>query len=209
MEAFNSALTSQKAGNREQARNLYLKALAQAPEMVPALRNLSILYLEMSDFENAQENLEKWSTLEPNASDPLVMLSQIQARSGDFDTAASLVEKALKLETDPAKRSQYQKIMAGMQSMSGMNGRNASNRNQPEDEEDDSEASGDRLTSLEKRFVSLKDGDEKDSLLLMLAIAHFESGNWSQARRYASMLLAKDPSQPTAKSIMENLRDKN
>jgi tetratricopeptide (TPR) repeat protein len=209
MEAFNSALSSQKAGNNEQARNLYLKALAQAPEMVPALRNLSILYLEMSDFENARENLEKWSALEPNASDPMVMLSQLQARGGDFDAAAILVEKALKLETDPAKRSQYQKILASMQSMSGRNGRNALSRNQPEEDADDSEDSGDRLTSLERRFESLKDGEERDSLMLTLAIAHFESRNWSQARRYASMLLAKDPSQPTAKSIMENLRDKN
>jgi tetratricopeptide (TPR) repeat protein len=209
IEAFNNALNAQKAGTKELALDLYLKALAQEPEMVPALRNVSILYLGMSDFENAREKLEKWSTLEPNEADPLVMLSQIQIRDGDFNAAASLVGKALNLEKDPAKRSEFQKISASIQSMSRMNDRNPRNRMNREEDESDTVGSGDRLADLERRLESLKDGEEKDSLMLTLAVAHFESKNWIRARRFASMVLAKDPDQPTAKAIMENLRDKN
>jgi tetratricopeptide (TPR) repeat protein len=205
IEAYNNAIASKKAGDKEQSLNLYLKALAQEPGMVPALRNVSILYFEMNDFENAREKLEKWSALEPNAAEPYMMLAQIQFRDGDPEGAAALVEKGLSLEQDPAKKSQYQRMLSSMRSIPSFSGRSSRN---PPDQELDAEESEDKFANLERRLESLPEGESKDSLILTLAVAYFESNNWSKARRYASMMLAKDPAQPTAKAIMEALQDK-
>jgi tetratricopeptide (TPR) repeat protein len=205
IEAYNGAIASHKAGDNSQSLNLYLKALAQEPGMVPALRNVSILYFEMNDYENAREKLEKWFALEPNAADPYMMLAQIQFRDGDPEGAAALVEKGLSLEQDPAKKSQLQRMLSSMRSNPSFNGRSSRN---PPDQKPDLEDSEDKFADLERRLESLPEGEAKDSLTLTLAVAHFESKNWSQARRFASMVLAKDPAQPTAKAIMEALQDK-
>jgi len=115
-----------------------------------------------------------------------------------------LVEKGLSLEQDPAKKSQYQRMLSSMRSSPSFSGRSSRN---PPDQELDAEDSEDKFANLERRLESLPEGESKDSLILTLAVAYFESKNWSQARRYASMMLAKDPAQPTAKAIMEALQD--
>jgi hypothetical protein len=116
-----------------------------------------------------------------------------------------LVEKGLSLEQDPAKKSQLQRMLSSMRSNPSFNGRSSRN---PPDQKPDLEDSEDKFADLERRLESLPEGEAKDSLTLTLAVAHFESKNWSQARRFASMVLAKDPAQPTAKAIMEALQDK-
>jgi tetratricopeptide (TPR) repeat protein len=203
IESFNSAIALHKAGNKAGAIELYLKALTQEPGMIPALTNISILYFEMKDYSRARERLEQWSAAEPSASVPYVMLAQIRMSEGDYQQAELLLEKGLSLEQDSAKKAQLEKMLSSMQSAAGMgsNSRNVPRQSDP-DEPDD------RIANLERRFESSKDSEEKDSLALALAVVHFEMKHWEQARRYASMIIAKDPAQPTAKAIMEALQSK-
>jgi tetratricopeptide (TPR) repeat protein len=200
IESYNSAIVSHKAGNRQQAIDLYLKALAQEPEMIPALTNISILYFEMKDYAKAREKLEQWSAAEPDASAPYMMLAEIQAGEGNYEQAAQLMEKGLKFEKDTAKKAQMENVLSSLKSASGIKVGNLQSIRQSNSDESD-----DRIAYLEGRFKSLKDGDEKDSLALALAVAHFESKHWDQARRYALMIIAKDPAQPTAKAILKAL----
>jgi hypothetical protein len=84
------------------------------------------------------------------------------------------------------------------------------NRDNSRDEESEFDAgeSGDKIADMEKRLQSMNDGEDKDTLLLMLTLAHCRLQHWDQARRYASMLLARDPNQATARAIMESLKSK-
>ncbi len=120
IEAYNNAITLHKAGNNEEAIKLYLKAIAQAPGMVPALRNLGILYFQMNDFANARGKIEQWSAAEPNEVDPLAMLAQIQFRERNYEKALEYLKKALTLVQDPAKKSQLQRMLSGIQSAAGI-----------------------------------------------------------------------------------------
>jgi Tfp pilus assembly protein PilF len=162
--------------------------------------------LETNDFANAAEKLERWVEVEPNSADPHMMLAQIHNRAGNREAAVREAQKGVDLEQDPAKKSQYQKlvdVLLGTQNTI-ITYRNAGS--QTPDSADDSDGG---IADLEKRLASVKDGDEKDSLLLMLAVAHFDARNWDKARYYVSMVLAKDPEQVTAKAIMESLQKQN
>ena len=108
--------------------------------------------------------------------------------------------KGLKFEKDPAKRAQMEKVLASLKSAPGIGTGNYQSSQQSAGDEP-----ADRIAYLERRFESLADGEEKDSLALALAVAYFESKQWDQARRYASIILARDPSQPTAKGILKAL----
>jgi tetratricopeptide (TPR) repeat protein len=61
IENYNAALESHKSGDKKQALELYGKALAQEPRMMPALHNMSLIYLEMEETAKARETLGKWS----------------------------------------------------------------------------------------------------------------------------------------------------
>ena len=63
----------------------------------------------------------------------------------------------------------------------------------------------DPIADLEKRLASAQDGSEKNWLTLMLALAHFESRHWKEARLYAGRVLEKDPDNLGARELMKAL----
>ncbi len=63
----------------------------------------------------------------------------------------------------------------------------------------------DHISELEKKLESAQDGSEKNWLNLMLALAHFESQHWKEARLYAGRVLEKDPDNRGARDLMKSL----
>src|SRR5213594_3749122 len=63
----------------------------------------------------------------------------------------------------------------------------------------------DHIAELEKKLASAQDGSEKNWLTLMLALAHFESQHWKEARLYAGRVLEKDPDNRGARELMKAL----
>ena len=63
----------------------------------------------------------------------------------------------------------------------------------------------DPIADLEKKLASAQDGSEKNWLTLMLALAHFESQHWKEARVYVGRVLEKEPDNPGARELMKAL----
>jgi len=63
----------------------------------------------------------------------------------------------------------------------------------------------DLIANLEKKLASAQDGSEKNWLTLMLALAHFESQHWKEARVYVGRVLEKEPDNPGARELMKAL----
>jgi thioredoxin 1 len=109
VEAFNAALASHRAGEREKAIEGYEKALAQEPNMIPALTNLSMLCLQQGELEKARALIKRWLTLEPESSQALAAMARLEAQGGNPAAAAELFQKAADLEQNPEQKANYLK----------------------------------------------------------------------------------------------------
>ena len=66
----------------------------------------------------------------------------------------------------------------------------------------------DPITRLEGSLAAAKDEAERQWLLMMLGLAHFQAQHWKEAKVYISQILDKDPSNATARDLMNALENK-
>ena len=117
IEAFNAGIELYHKGEKEQAIDSYHRALAQEPRMVPALQNLSLIFLELNDRKNARETLKLWMEAEPESARPPALLAQFFYDDGDYAGAKKLLERALSLEKDAAEKQRLQQNLAAIDAM--------------------------------------------------------------------------------------------
>ena len=94
------------------ARSFFEAAIAINPSDAAAYTNLGIIYLEFRQFEQADAALSKALTLAKNDGTPALHLAILRSIDGDIAAAASLLDKAKELGTDPELLSFNRAILA-------------------------------------------------------------------------------------------------
>jgi len=209
IEAYNAGVASQRAGEQDKAAEYYEKALAQEPNMIPALSNLSMLRAQQGDRENARTLVQRWITLQPESSQALAAMARLDALDGNLTSAAKLLRKAVDLEQNPEQKANYLKNLDMIQPAARRQApvliRPAAD-NSPLlaamaalDEDRWTEA----ISILEKLYPTLAEGQSKNQVELMLSVAHLNAGNLKEARTYITRLLARDPTNGQAQEILK------
>jgi tetratricopeptide (TPR) repeat protein len=209
LEVYNAGVASQKAGDPPKAIELYQRALAQEPNMVPALTNLSVLYTQSGDRENARTILKRWLDMQPESTQAMAMAAWLDFQDGDFASATALYQKAADLEQNPDLKANHLRNLEMVQSASRhqqpvlIRPPSGSSPLQAAVEAMDDSRWREAISILEKLYPSLPDGPSKNQVELMLSIAHLNSGNLKEARTYITRLLAKDPTNAIAQQILK------
>ena len=223
LEAYNTGLELQKAGDKVKALEFFKKALSIETRMIPALMNASVLYVEFKDNANARLTLQRWIEADPKAAKPLSMLAQIEYDAGSRESAVKLVEKAIAMEPVDAEKVKYRDMLSRMQpaappvrgstAKAAAGGAPTKPVGGGQDKSSDgapaaagiSKSDEDPIAKLEKKLAAAQDGPEKDWLHLMLGIAHFQAQHWKEAREHLTKVLEKDPKNETAREIIKAL----
>ncbi|MEW5976997.1 MAG: tetratricopeptide repeat protein [Acidobacteriota bacterium] len=211
VQFFNAALTHYQAGEKEEALDLYLKALQQQPGMVEALRNLSLLYLEMLQLEQARATAQNWVDTDPSSGMAHAVLAQICHRSGDRAGAVSALEKAVTLEKNEQAREGYQKYLnqlkADPKPITVLSQAPPIDPREALREASDALWNGEAEEAIEilEEALPLSQGVQQDEIILMLGLAHKENGDSVEAREYLTQYLKKHPNHPKAKEALESV----
>jgi tetratricopeptide (TPR) repeat protein len=115
VEAFNSGYTRGREGDKRGAIELYRKALAREPKMKPALKNLTLLYLELEDLPAAEGMAQNWAAAEPDSADVHQIRAHLALKRHEYEESRRLLKRALSLETDPAKKEGMEKNLASLE----------------------------------------------------------------------------------------------
>jgi len=214
IEAYNTGVASQRAGDLEKAMTLYEKALAQEPNMVTALSALTYLSLQAGDRGKARNLVQKWLTLQPESAQAIAALARLEAQDGNRAAAAELLRKAADLEKDPELKANYLKNLEMLQAVP--RGQAPVLRRQPAEESPlqaavtalNDERWTEAIAILEKLYPTLRDGPDKNQAELMLSIAHLNAGNLKEARTCVTRLLARDPTNVYAQEILKTIDKK-
>jgi tetratricopeptide (TPR) repeat protein len=97
------AMELTRAGKLEEAEIAYKEVLAQDPNMVEALYNLGIIYLERPDYPAAQEQLQRLVDVSPETKEAYPALSQAYAKQGKDDRALEVMAQGAALAPDDAR----------------------------------------------------------------------------------------------------------
>ena len=214
IEAYNAGVASHRAGDREKAMEWYEKALAQEPNMIPALTNLTYLCSQAGDREKARNLVQKWLKLEPESSQALAALARLEAQDGNRAAAVELLRKAADLEKDPEQKASH---LRNLQMLQGSpQGQPPVLRRQTVEESPlqaavaalNDDRWSEAITILEKLYPTLPNGPDKNQAELMLSVAHLNAGNLKEARTYVTRLLARDPTNVYAQEILKTIDKK-
>jgi len=214
IEAYNAGLASQRAGDLAGAIGHYRRALEQEPGMIPALANLSIACSQSDDLEGARAAATKWIGLQPEESRALAMLAGLDARAGNYESAAALFRKAADFEQDAEAKARYLKNAESLQA--GARRKPPVLLRQVAPASPLLEASTalyegkveEAIAILEKLYPEMPEGPDKRQAELLLGMAHFEAGHLKEARSYITALLAKDPANLRAQNLLKELDKK-
>lgn len=214
IEAYNAGAASHRAGEREKAMEWYEKALAQEPNMIPALTNLSMLCLQEGDREKARTLVQRWLALQPESSQALAAMARLEAQDGNLTVAVELLRKAADLEQNPEQKANHLKNLEMIQASS--RGRAPAIKRPPVKDSPllaaatalNDDRWTEAITILEKLYPTLADGPDKNQAELMLSIAHLNTGNLKEARTYITRLLARDPTNVYAQEILKAIEKK-
>jgi tetratricopeptide (TPR) repeat protein len=117
VDAYNAGVELYQKGDKRQAVEQYHRALAQEPRMVPALQNLTMIYLELNELERARQTVKLWAEAEPESARPLGIDAQFAYNDGDYAAARDLLQRALSLERDAEEKLRLQQNLSAAEKM--------------------------------------------------------------------------------------------
>jgi tetratricopeptide (TPR) repeat protein len=205
----------EKAGGKVQTAILeYEKALRLEPDYAPALHNLSLIWVELRDWTNARNRLEKWRALAPEEATPLALLARTAYEQNQPEEALVLLQQAAEREKDLDRKKELMMQAAQLKSLQPANSpgssppprntaasvlRNAQEAIQADDP-------GTAIQLLRRALGTLQDPVEKDQVTFMLVFAYIEAKNVKSARAYLDLYLASHPGDQKALSLLDQLK---
>lgn len=99
-DSFAQGIASFDAGNLEQARELFAKALAKDPKLVNAQYNLGLIAEREGDFRRAQASYEAALEIDPRHRPSILNLGRIYRSNEDYPKAIALHERAVQMAED-------------------------------------------------------------------------------------------------------------
>jgi arylsulfatase A-like enzyme/predicted Zn-dependent protease len=101
---YNTAQLREKQGRLDEAADLYLQEIKDAPKSYKALYNLSRVYRQRGREDEELETLRKTINIEPEFPLPYFHVARILLRrGGDYEEAIALAKKGIELRPSPAE----------------------------------------------------------------------------------------------------------
>lgn len=95
---LNAGVAHKNWGNWKRAEELFLKAISNDPQYLPALNNLAVLYLQKEDFDKAIKYLGEAVKISPSDPEIYVNIGIAFFKKGESQKARYYFEKALNLD---------------------------------------------------------------------------------------------------------------
>ena len=119
---YNMAQVREKQGRLDEAADLYLQEIRDAPKSYKALYNLSRVYRQMGREDEELETLRKTIDIEPEFPLPYLHVARILLRrGGDYQEAIDLAKKGIELRPSPAELPLGYFLLADLYNRIGMN----------------------------------------------------------------------------------------
>jgi len=214
VKAFNAGLESQRNGDIDKALESYHEVLLQEPFMIPAMHNMTQIYLQQQELENARETIQRWSVADPESASLFSLKAQLAYLEGNLEMSASLLERAILLEQDSQIKESYRKNLSNIQSTLDRGAQPVIVPSRPKRKNARLEAlalaisegeSESAIPELEKLIPKLPEGSDQNRAYLMLGLAYYEMGDKKAARKYLELLLSKDPKNDIARELLLSL----